>query len=56
MPYTHQADYYELGWCPWCGLPEDRDGDCVNPICEGKDSLIQELEELELDNEVTRPR
>jgi hypothetical protein len=33
MPRTESGDYVEPGWCAYCGLPVDRDGDCPNPLC-----------------------
>ena len=64
--FTANGEYYEAGWCAYCGLPCDREGDCVNPLCNSKDADIAALSEEDLtilddlsdldDNEPTRPK
>jgi len=43
--FTKTGEFYEVGYCPQCGLPEDRNGDCPNPLCPSLDTEIAALGE-----------
>lgn len=55
--FTKTGEFYEVGYCPQCGLQEDRNGDCPNPLCPSLDpeiaalgdglSLLDDLDDLD---------
>jgi hypothetical protein len=41
MPRDGNGDWYEPGWCPKCGLPEDQSGKCLG-LCGSDGSAPDE--------------
>ncbi len=50
-PYDPSGDWYEPGWCPLCGMPEDDDGKCLGlcgdgpPVADEQEPLFDELDD-----------